>query len=226
MVLQHTPLPSSVPHISSENQPCRRVSCWHILSVALTVVSSAFACFLGARGLTFYLNADLVLEECTSNWSFDFPCHYLLLWIRFNDPERVYDTRSVIIAISLFLIVVSALFLVKIRFLKVPLILLINLLLQVASILLIVGTGKGQHCALIPWLLIQWLLILIMLFLILSEALLNGIYSQYLSVTSGCLMYALLNWLSASVTFFQLRSVTQARNAVNNLNYIHLTSFE
>ena len=95
-----------------------------------------------------------------------------------------------------------------------------------ASVLLIVGTATGQHCALIPWLVLQWLLILIMLFLILSEALLNGIYSQYLSITSGCLMYALLNWFSACVTFFQLRGVTQSRNAINNLNYIHLTSFE
>ena len=115
MVLQHTPLPSAVPvpGLTSGEQGRSRVSCWHILSVALTVVSSAFACLLGARGLTFYLNADLVVEECTANWSFDFPCHYLLLWIKFNDPERVYDTRWVIIAISLFLVVVASLFLVK-----------------------------------------------------------------------------------------------------------------
>ena len=115
MVLQHTPLPSAVPvpGLTSGEQGRSRVSCWHILSVALTVVSSAFACLLGARGLTFYLNADLVVEECTANWNFDFPCHYLLLWIKFNDPERVYDTRWVIIAISLFLVVVASLFLVK-----------------------------------------------------------------------------------------------------------------
>ena len=115
MVLQHTPLPSAVPvpGLTSGEQGRSRVSCWYILSVALTVVSSAFACLLGARGLTFYLNADLVVEECTANWSFDFPCHYLLLWIKFNDPERVYDTRWVIIAISLFLVVVASLFLVK-----------------------------------------------------------------------------------------------------------------
>lgn len=114
VLLQHTPLPSvPVPRLTSGEPARPRLSCWHILSVALTVVSSAFACILGARGLTFYLNADLVVEECTANWSFDFPCHYLLLWIKFNDPESVYDTRWVIIAISLFLIVVASLFLVK-----------------------------------------------------------------------------------------------------------------
>ena len=111
MVLQHTPLPSVPPLASEETR--QPLSCWHILSVALTVVSSAFACFLGARGLTFFLNADLVLEECTSDWSFDFPCHYLLLWIRFRDPESVYDTRWVIIALSIFLITIAALFLVS-----------------------------------------------------------------------------------------------------------------
>ena len=114
MVLQHTPLPSVTPLASSGSEATRQpLSCWHILSVALTVVSSAFACFLGARGLTFFLNADLVLEECTSDWSFDFPCHYLLLWIRFRDPESVYDTRWVIVALSIFLIAIAAIFLVS-----------------------------------------------------------------------------------------------------------------
>ena len=113
MVLQHTPLPSVTSALAASEEPRKPLSCWHILSVALTVVTSTFACFLGSRGLSFFLNADLVLEECTADWNFDFPCHYLLLWIRFRDPESVYDTRWVIVAISIFLIAVATLFLVQ-----------------------------------------------------------------------------------------------------------------
>ena len=95
-----------------------------------------------------------------------------------------------------------------------------------ASILLIIGTAKGQPWSLLPWLFLQWFCILLMIFLIIAEAILNGIYSQYLSVTSGTLVFALLNWVAACVTFVQLRNVTRARDTINNLNYIHLTSFE
>ena len=65
-----------------------------------------------------------------------------------------------------------------------------------------------------------------MLFLILSEVVLNDMYSQYLSVTSGSVLFALLNWTSACITFCQLRNVQRARDTINNLNYINLTSFE
>ena len=100
------------------------------------------------------------------------------------------------------------------------------MLFQVASVLLIVGIAKGRAWPLLPWLLVQWFCILVMLFLILSEVVLNDMYSQYLSVTSGSVLFALLNWVSACITFCQLRNIKRAQDTINNLNYIHLTSFE
>ena len=113
-MFRHTPLPSRVPIHDPEDR--RPVSCWHILTVALTVVSSAIACFLLVRSLTFYFHDDHILEECTIDWNAHFPCHYLSLWHKYHQPQGIFDTRYFIVAFSIMTVAVAANFLVRILY--------------------------------------------------------------------------------------------------------------
>ena len=102
---------TSAPKFTPEEP--KRVSCWHILTVALTVISASFASFLLARGVTFYVETDDILEECTSDWNSHFPCHYLKLWIKYHGQANIYDTRCFIVAFSVFVIALTTQILVR-----------------------------------------------------------------------------------------------------------------
>ena len=95
---------------------------------------------------------------------------------------------------------------------------------QVASFILIIGIVRRVHWALLPWLVLKWIVILILLALLLADFAIGGIYSQYLSVTSGFIVFSLLNWIAASITFWQIRHENVKVSTINDLNYIHLTS--
>ena len=95
---------------------------------------------------------------------------------------------------------------------------------QVASVFLVIGIIRGVHWALVPWLVIKWMLILILIIFLLADFAIGGVYTQYLSLTSGCVVFALLNWISASITFWQIRENNVKTSAINNLDYINLTN--
>ena len=113
--MSHSYVPfASVPKFSPEEP--KRISCWHILTVVLTVVSSSFATFLLARGVTFYVETDNILEECTSDWNSHFPCHYLKLWIKYHGQANIYDTRCFITVFSIFVIALTTQIMVRFMF--------------------------------------------------------------------------------------------------------------
>ena len=93
-----------------------------------------------------------------------------------------------------------------------------------ASFILIIGIVRNIHWALLPWLVLKWLVILILLALLLADFAIAGVYSQYLTVTSGFIVYSLLNWIAGSITFWQIRQENVKTSDINDLNYIHLTS--
>lgn len=111
MSIPHTLL-SSVPPPQPEKP--RKASCWHILTVALTVFSMAFASILMMKSLSHLLHLDHILEECTSNWNSHFSCHYLLLWLKLHGKESVYDTRVFLEFFCVFVSVACLAFLVSI----------------------------------------------------------------------------------------------------------------
>lgn len=80
--------------------------------------------------------------------------------------------------------------------------------------------------ALLPWLVIKWVIILTFISLLLAEFSISAAYSQYLSIISGSLVFFLLNWIAASITYWQLRDSVRKDRLANNMNYIHLTSME
>lgn len=93
-----------------------------------------------------------------------------------------------------------------------------------ASVLLIIGISRGSHLALIPWLVLKWVVILILLCLLLADIGISSSYSETLTVTSGLVVFALFNWASAFVTYRHIRGHNSKLSAVNDLDYIHLTS--
>ena len=109
---RHHLLPSG-PLVSATAEESRRVSCWYLLTVILTILSSAFACFLLISSLMQYFNVDHILEECTIDWNVHVPCHYLGLWLRFHGPESLYDKRHFIVVFNSIVIALSISFLVR-----------------------------------------------------------------------------------------------------------------
>lgn len=99
-----------VPLISKSKLPQeerRKIPCWHLLTIILSLFSSSVASYLFVRGWMFYTDIDHTWEECTINWNSNLPCHYLRLWMQHHgDPETVYF--HFIHAFSVFLIVVTA----------------------------------------------------------------------------------------------------------------------
>ena len=109
---RHHLLPSG-PLASVSAEDSRRISCWYLLTVILTILSSAFACFLLINSLVQYLNVDHILEECTIDWNAHVPCHYLGLWLRFHGPESLYDKRQFVVVFNSIVIALSISFLVR-----------------------------------------------------------------------------------------------------------------
>ena len=86
----------------------RKIPCWHLLTIILSLFSSSVASYLFVRGWMFYTDIDHTWEECTINWNSNLPCHYLRLWMQHHGdhPGRVY--YQFINAFSVFLIVITA----------------------------------------------------------------------------------------------------------------------
>ena len=108
---RHHLLPSG-PLVTATAEEPRR-TCWYLLTMILSLLSSAFACFLLVNCLMQYFNVDHILEECTIDWNVHVPCHYLGLWLRFHGPESLYDKRQFIIVFNSIIIALSISFLVR-----------------------------------------------------------------------------------------------------------------
>ena len=78
--------PSYIPFNSGplypEVGPRKPGSCWHLLTVGLTILSAALASFIFVKSIVLYAHVDHFVEECTIDWSSHFACHYLWLWLR------------------------------------------------------------------------------------------------------------------------------------------------
>ena len=109
----YIPFASAPPQNLVENRG--KPSCWHLLTVSLTILSAFFASFLLVKSSVSYLNADHYIEECTVDWNAHFTCHYLWLWVKFHGNSNVFDTRCFFAAFCLFVISVSAQLLVSYR---------------------------------------------------------------------------------------------------------------
>ena len=74
----------------------------------------------------------------------------------------------------------------------------------------------------VPWLAISWIFILILIILLLIDIAYSGVYSQYLSLIVGYVLFSLFHLITASITFWQIRDKNVKNNAINNLDYINM----
>ena len=93
---------------------------------------------------------------------------------------------------------------------------------KVASVLLIFGVKRGIQWIMVPGLVINWIFSLILIILLLFDIAYSGVYSQYLSLIAGYVIFALFHLIAASITFWQIRDRNVKNDAINNLNYINM----
>ena len=74
----------------------------------------------------------------------------------------------------------------------------------------------------VPGLVINWIFSLILIILLLFDIAYSGVYSQYLSLIAGYVIFALFHLIAASITFWQIRDRNVKNDAINNLNYINM----
>ena len=93
---------------------------------------------------------------------------------------------------------------------------------KVANVLLIFGVKRGIQWIMVPGLVINWIFSLILIILLLFDIAYSGVYSQYLSLIAGYVVFALFHLIAASITFWQIRDRNVKNDAINNLNYINM----
>lgn len=181
----------------------RVLSCWHLLSVIMTIGSTVFACYMLLKNVMFFRNVDNVVEHCTIDWESYYPCHFLHLWWTLNDRNSIYDLRCFLNTLFLFTIAVAAHYIF-------------------AGIIMVVGMVKQSHLAFIPWLVVKAVVILFVSGLVMAEVFITGgsITSKYFMVAVAVMVYSVFHWVFCLVTFSQIRKVNQRIQEINSFNYI------
>lgn len=158
------------------------------------------------KNALFYRNVDHVVEHCTVNWESYYPCHFMHLWWSLKEHNSIYDLRCFLNTMFLFSIAVAAHYII-------------------AGLVMIVGTTKQSHLAVVPWLVVKAVVILMIAGLVFAEVYVTGgsIHSSYFMVAIAVLVFSVFHWIFGYVAFSQLRQVNLRVQELNNFNYIRFS---
>ena len=195
----------------------KKLSCWHILSVTMAIIATILAAMLLITNVTYYINEDHMVEQCTSdNSEHYYPCHYIdmIMAMIKSTVATASDYKFLLHVSYLATIVLSTHYIM-------------------ASMIMMLGVATNKHLALIPWLIIQFVVALIFTALILFELYVDHynlggmIYvdhrhintSRYFMVATAALGFVVLDWIIGYVTYVQIKKVNKTLDQMNRFDY-------
>ena len=179
----------------------------------LTILSMAVMVFIIIENVTYFIQTDHFLEECTSTiyheekYLLHYPCLYLDLWKKYNNGN-VYDTRHFLNT-----------------FFGISTCLAIGYV--VSSLCALISICTNSHLGLIPWNLVNSFIVIFLSILIYAEVDLKPpeqFLSKYCVIALCFLIYCCFNFVSGLIILVQIKKRNEKRNKCDQFENLELQS--